>query len=418
MSRIFHPLEADPGARSRGPRASVRGRGAASQPANRFAARSGGEIAIDFRYEPLEVEEWGDDWGPGDPWGPGDHGGAGRGGAVGPSPGTAGAPAAERTVYVRDATRTILARNDSPDIPFDASVNPYRGCEHGCAYCYARPTHEYLGLSAGLDFERRILVKTDAAPLLRTALGRRGWRPQVIAMSGVTDPYQPIERRLAITRSCLEVLLDFRNPVSIVTKSHLVARDIDLLRALSEHRAASVALSITSLDARLARALEPRAPGPAQRLHAIHQLAAAGIPVGVMVAPVIPGLTDAETPAILRAAAEAGAGFAGTVPLRLPHGVDALFADWLERHAPERKVKVLDRLKSLRREPGAGGGASERLNDPAFGSRMRGHGPYAQQLHDLFHLTRRRVGLARQAPWLSTAAFRRPEPVPAQLTLF
>lgn len=411
MSRIFYPLEADPGAPPRGPRATVRGRGAASQPANRFAARGGGEIAIDFRDEPLEVEEWGDDWGPGQAWGPGEEGAAG--------PGTA--PAAERTVYLRDATRTILARNDSPDIPFDASVNPYRGCEHGCAYCYARPTHEYLGLSAGLDFERRILVKTDAAPLLRTALARRGWRPQVIAMSGVTDPYQPIERRLAITRSCLEVLLDFRNPVSIVTKSHLVARDIDLLRALSAHRAASVALSITSLDARLARALEPRAPGPAQRLHAIHQLAEAGIPVGVMVAPVIPGLTDAETPAILRAAAEAGAGFAGTVPLRLPHGVDALFADWLERHAPERKVKVLDRLGSLRREPGggrAGAGASERRSDPAFGSRMRGHGPYAQQLHDLFHLTRRRVGLARQAPWLSTAAFRRPEPVAAQLTLF
>ena len=379
----------------------MRGRGAAFQPANRFDARppsegGPGERRVDFRYEPLEVESWGDDWGPG-----------------AESPGV-------RTTYLRDASRSILSRNDSPDISFDVSVNPYRGCEHGCVYCYARPTHEFLGMSAGLDFESRILVKTDAPALLRAALARPGWSPQWIAMSGVTDPYQPIEKRLELTRGCLEVLAACRNPVGIVTKSHLVARDIDLLAELAKHRAASVAISVTTLDARLARALEPRAPGPAQRLHAIHQLAAAGIPVGVMVAPVIPGLTDEETPAILRAAAEAGAGFASQVVLRLPHAVRDLFVDWLERHVPDRKGKVLERLRSLRAAPGgqAPADGEARLNDPSFGSRMRGHGPFAQQLHDLFHLARRRAGLARRGPRLSTADFRRPRKDQAQLELF
>ena len=391
MSKAAHPsLPAAP-ARPAPSRPTVRGRGAAFQPANRFQARPAaeggtGERAIDFRYEPLEVEAWGDDWGPG--W-------VSEGGA---------APRV-CTTYLRDASRSILAHNDSPDIPFDTSINPYRGCEHGCVYCYARPTHEFLGLSAGLDFESRILVKTDAPRLLRAALARPGWSPRVIAMSGVTDPYQPIERRLELTRGCLQVLAECRNPVGIVTKSHLVARDIDVLAELNAHRAASVALSITTLDATLARALEPRAPGPAQRLHAIHQLASAGIPVGVMVAPVIPGLTDDETPAILRAAAGAGATFASQVVLRLPHAVRDIFLDWLDRHAPTRKGKVLERLRSL-------GG------DPSFGSRMRGHGPYAQQLHDLFHLARRKVGLARRGPWLASNAFRRPRKDSAQLQLF
>ena len=379
-------------------RATLRGRGAAFQPANRFRARpvaEGGtaERAVDFRYEPLEVEEWGDDWGLGE-----DEAG----------------PTRVRTTYLRDASRSILARNDSPDIPFDASVNPYRGCEHGCAYCYARPTHEFLGLSAGIDFESRILVKTDAPALLRAALARPGWSPQVIAMSGVTDAYQPIEKRLELTRGCLEVLAECRNPVGIVTKSHLVARDIDLLSQLNQHRAASVALSITTLDAGLARTLEPRAAGPSQRLHAIHQLAEAGIPVGVMVAPIIPGLTDEETPAILQAAAEAGASFASYVTLRLPYAVRDVFLDWLGRHAPTRRDKVLERLRSLR-DDGRGG---ERLNDPSFGSRMRGHGPYAQQLHDLFHLARRKAGLSRRGPWLATNAFRRPRKDHDQLQLF
>lgn len=414
VSKAAHPSLPGPPARphatvppppaSAARRETVRGRGAAFQPANRFRARpvaegGTGERAIDFRYEPLEVEEWGDDWGPGCAFGSGAGDGA--------------APRV-RTTYLRDASRSILARNDSPDIPFDASINPYRGCEHGCAYCYARPTHEFAGMSAGLDFESRILVKTDAPKLLRAALARPGWSPQVIAMSGVTDPYQPIEKRLELTRGCLQVLAACRNPVGIVTKSHLVARDLDVLAELNAHRAASVALSITTLDAHLARTLEPRAPGPSQRLHAIHQLAAAGIPVGVMVAPVIPGLTDDETPAILRAAAEAGATFASYVVLRLPYAVRELFVDWLDRHVPDRKGKVLERLRSLRTVAGEG----DRLNDPTFGSRMRGHGPYAQQLHDLFHLARRKAGLQRRGPWLATNAFRRPRKDTAQLQLF
>ncbi len=386
-------------------RTTVRGRGAAFQPPDRFRlAGPTGERAVDFRFEPLEVEEWGDDWGPGE-------GGAGL------------VPPRVRTTYLRDASRTILSRNDSPDIAFDVSVNPYRGCEHGCAYCYARPTHEFLGLSSGIDFESRILVKTDAAELLRAELRKPSYRPQWIAMSGVTDPYQPIEKHLRITRGCLEVLAACRNPTGIVTKSHLVTRDIDLLRELASHGAACVAISITTLNARLARALEPRAPGPAQRLHAVHQLAEAGIPVGVMVAPVIPGLTDEETPAILNAAAEAGAGFASQVVLRLPYAVKDIFADWLERHAPERKSKVLGRLRSLRADGRGGDGGGEdadggRLNDPAFHSRMRGHGPYAQQLHDLFQLARRKAGLRRRGPHLSCARFRRPERVRGQLSLF
>ena len=303
-----------------------------------------------------------------------------------------------RTKYLRDATRSIVAFNDSPDIPFNASVNPYRGCEHGCAYCYARPTHEFLGFSAGLDFESRILVKTDAPTLLRAELSRPRWKPQPIALSGVTDPYQPIERTLKITRRCLEVLRDFGNPVGIVTKSHLVTRDVDVLREMAERDCACVFVSVTTLNARVARAMEPRASRPAHRLHAIHRLAEAGVPVGVMVAPIVPGLTDAETPAILDAAANAGARFASHVPLRLPHAVRDLFGAWLETHFPDRMEKVLGRIRSLR------GG---RLNDPRYGIRMRGEGPYAQQIADLFRLGVRRAGMDPTPPELSVAGFRR-----------
>jgi len=303
------------------------------------------------------------------------------------------------TVYLRDPSRSLLARNQSPDIGFDTSLNPYRGCEHGCVYCYARPTHEYLGFSAGLDFETRILVKPDAPKLLRDALAGPGWRPQVVALSGVTDPYQPAERRLRITRGCLEVFAEFRNPVAIVTKSALVARDVDLLAELASVDAAAVNLSITTLDDALRRRIEPRAASPGARLDAIERLTRAGVPTGVMVAPVIPGLNDAEIPAIVAAAAAAGARSAAWIMLRLPHGVAQLFESWLERHLPERRAKVMNRLRSLR---------AGRVNDPRFHSRMRGSGAFAQQVEDLFTLACRRAGIGAGSPELSTAAFRRP----------
>ncbi len=341
------------------PSSTLRGRGAADNPKNRFES-------LVVVPDPAAREE--DDPGP-------------------------------ATQFLRDASRSVIARNDSPDVPFDASINPYRGCEHGCIYCYARPTHEYLGFSAGLDFETKILVKVDAARLLRRELSSPRWEPRLLALSGVTDPYQPAERRLRITRGCLEVLAEFRNPVSIVTKNHLVTRDIDLLCALAADQAATVNVSVTSLDNRLQRIMEPRTSVPAKRLAAIEALSKAGVPVRVLVAPVIPGLTDHEMPAILKAAAEAGARSAGYVMLRLPHGVKELFSDWLERHFPERRSKVLGRVRELH------GG---RLNDPEFGSRMRGEGEIAEQIGALFAAAKRKAGIPDDIPPLSTAAFRRP----------
>lgn len=274
--------------------------------------------------------------------------------------------------------------------------------------CYARPTHEYMGLSAGLDFETQILVKESAPTLLRKELSSPRWRPQTIAMSGVTDPYQPAERRLRITRGCLEVLAEFRNPVAVITKNHLVTRDVDLLSELATHEAAAVSLSITTLDRHLQRIMEPRTAVPERRLDAIRKLAEAGIPVGVNVAPVIPGLTDHEMPAILEAAADAGATRAGWIMLRLPHGVKDLFETWLGQHFPDRKEKVLNRLRELR------GG---RLYDSTFGDRMRGHGPFARQVARMFEIACRRHGLNHEHRALSTAAFRRPAPG-GQLGLF
>ena len=302
------------------------------------------------------------------------------------------------TVLLEDATRSILSRNDSPDVGFDVGVNPYRGCGHGCAYCYARPTHEYLGFSAGLDFETKVLVKRDAAELLRRSLSSPRWKPEPIMLSGATDAYQPIERRLRITRRCLEVLAEFRNPAIVTTKSYLVTRDVDLLGELANHGAAAVTLSITTLRPALQRALEPRASTPARRMGAIRVLADAGIPVGINVAPVIPGLTEHELPGILEAAAEAGATFASLILLRLPHGVKEIFEAWLDQHAPERKAKVLNRVRDMR------GG---KLYDARFAVRGRGEGPWADQLQALFRLTRNRLGLDRR-PELSTEAFRRP----------
>ena len=338
---------------------TIKGRGAAHNPPNRF--------------ERIHVE-------PDEDWNPEEN-------------------AAPRTQFFRDASQTFINYNDSPDIGFAASINPYRGCEHGCIYCYARPTHEYLGFSAGLDFESRIMVKEDGPELLRRELSSPKWRPQVLAMSGVTDCYQPVERKLGITRRCLEVLAEFRNPVGIVTKNHLVTRDLDLLAELARHQAAVVFVSITTLDAALAAKLEPRASLPAHRLDAVRALAQAGVPVNVMVAPVIPAITDHEMPRILEAAAAAGANSAAYVLLRLPHAVAPLFENWVERHFPERKEKVLNRIRELR------GG---KLNDANFGSRMTGQGIFAEQIEKMFEVTCRRAGLPQKQMPLSTAAFRRP----------
>jgi DNA repair photolyase len=310
-------------------------------------------------------------------------------------------------VFLRDGTRTIIARNDSPDVGFGASINPYRGCEHGCVYCYARPTHEYLGFSAGLDFETKIMVKEDAPELLRAELSSPRWQPEVLGISGVTDPYQPIERKLQLTRRCLEVLAEFRNPCGIVTKNRLITRDIDILSELTRFNAAAVHVSLPTLDVPLNRVMEPRTSLPAQRLAAIEALADAGIPVGVLVAPVIPGLTDHEIPSVLDAAAKAGARFAGYTMLRLPYAVAPLFEEWLGQHFPERKDKVLNRIRDVR------GG---RLNKSEFGERMCGEGPFAEQIGALFAIAARKAGIGR-SPVLSTAAFRRP-PRDGQLTLF
>ncbi len=307
------------------------------------------------------------------------------------------------TVLYSDRSRSVIARNDSPDFGFEATFNPYRGCEHGCSYCYARPTHEYLGFSAGLDFETRILVKEDAPDLLRRELSSRSWVPEPVLISGVTDAYQPIERRLGLTRRCLEVFAEARNPVAVITKSHLVTRDLDILGGLSEHDAAAVIVSVTTLDPALQRSMEPRASTPMRRLDTIRALARAGIPVGVNVAPVVPGLTETEIPSILDACADAGATFASYVLLRLPHGVKDLFLRWVEERFPDRATRIVSRIRSTR------GG---RLYDSRFGVRGRGEGPFAEQIRSLFQVARRRSGLDGPMPRLSLEAFRRPPPPP------
>jgi DNA repair photolyase len=304
-----------------------------------------------------------------------------------------------RTQFFVDRSRSLITRNDSPDVGFTYSINPYRGCEHGCIYCFARPTHEYLGWSSGLDFETKILVKTDAPQLLRQELASPDWPREVLAMSGVTDCYQPIERQLRLTRACLEVLLEFRQPVAVVTKNHLVCRDKDLLAALAGYEAVAVYISITTLDPELAGRMEPRTSRPAARLAAIRELADAGIPVGVLTAPIIPGLNDHEIPAILRAAAEHGARFAGYIVLRLPYALKELFDSWLKRHYPERREKVLSRLRELR------GG---KLYDARWGTRMTGTGPIAEAIASLFRVAARQTGLDNPAPHLSAAHFRVP----------
>lgn len=313
-----------------------------------------------------------------------------------------------RTTVTTDAARTIITRNDSPDIPFEQSVNPYRGCEHGCIYCYARPSHGYLGLSTGLDFETRLFAKPNAASLLAAALRKPGYRVSPIALGTNTDPYQPIERDMRITRSILEVLAAFEHPVSIVTKSALVLRDLDILAPMAKKRLARVFISVTTLDRDLARKMEPRAATPARRIEAIRTLAAAGVPVGVMVAPIIPVLNDREMESILAAAHAAGATSAAYVLLRLPFEIKDLFAQWLETHVPLKAKHVLSLVRDVR------GG---RLNDPNFGTRMRGDGPYAELIAERFRLACTRLGLGDRYWHFDTTRFRVPPAPGDQLTL-
>jgi DNA repair photolyase len=312
------------------------------------------------------------------------------------------------TEFFADQTRQVLSKNDSPDIPFTFSINPYRGCEHGCIYCYARPSHEYLGFSAGLDFETKIVVKRDIALRLAEAFEKPSWKPQPVMVSGNTDCYQPAERRLRLTRACLEVFLAYRNPVSLITKNALVLRDLDLLEALAAHNLVHVTLTVTSLKPDLIQAMEPRTSRPEARLRAIETLAARGIPVSVMVGPVVPGLTDEEMPEILQAAAERGATHAYYVMLRLPGVVRELFLRWVEDTFPDRKAKIVNRLRDLR---------GESLTDPRFGVRMRGEGEWADVVSRLFRITCRRLNLNGPRQELATGAFRR-HPSNGQLRLF
>lgn len=304
-----------------------------------------------------------------------------------------------KTEVLKDSSRTIITENKSPDIGFRYSINAYRGCEHGCAYCYARPTHEYLGFSPGLDFESKIMVKEEAPVLLREALMKKSWQPEVIFMSGITDCYQPLERKMQLTRGCLQVLAEFKNPVGIITKNALITRDVDILQEMATWNGATVYISITSLNADLTRRLEPRTSRPEARLNAIRVLAEAGVKVGVNVAPCIPGLNDHEMPHILKAAADAGATSAGYTPLRLPSSVLPIFTEWLDVHDPLKKDKILGAVRDIR------GG---KLNDANFGSRMRGEGPRADAMEQMFKLYTRKYGLNLKDFHLSADHFKRP----------
>lgn len=350
----------------------MKGRGAEEQPANRFT---------EVEWEPdAEYLEW---------------------------LYSQGENEAPRTEILNDASRGVITKNSSPDIEFDYSLNPYRGCEHGCSYCYARPFHEFLGFSAGLDFETKIVVKRNAAELLRLELSKKSWQVRAIVMSGVTDPYQPVEKELRITRGCLEVLNDFRQPVELITKNHLITRDIDLLKPLARFRACRVRISMTSLDPALSRTLEPRASSPQRRLEAVEKLSSAGIPVGVNLSPMIPGLNDHELPSLVTAAAEAGASWVHYLPLRLPGSVGPIFLSWLERHRPNSKEKILRLVRELR------GG---QLNDNEFHSRFQGKGEVARRLRQLFEISRKKKSLPAVGPELLGRHFE--VPGPKQLGLF
>jgi DNA repair photolyase len=317
-------------------------------------------------------------------------------------------PPLETTVTAEHA-RQVITRNNSPDIPFEQSINAYRGCEHGCVYCYARPSHSYMNLSPGLDFETKLFYKADAARLLEAELAKPGYSCKPINLGANTDPYQPIERKLRVTRSLLEVLRRFRHPLTIVTKSALVERDIDILADMARDGLVSVHVSITTLDSNLKRTLEPRAPAPVARLGVVRKLNGAGIPVGVLVAPVIPAVNDHEIEAILEASAQAGAGSAGFVMLRLPYEVKVLFREWLTNHLPERAEHVMSLIRAMR---------EGKDNDARFGSRMRGEGSYAELIARRFEVASRRLGLHRgRALQLSTQHFRPPGTGGGQLDL-
>ena len=365
------PSKPDPLAEDRLPDLPVKGRGAVSN-------RTG-------RYEPTVRERVDDGW---------------------------GAPPEEETRpdtrVIEDTSRTVIARNNSPDVGFDRSINPYRGCEHGCIYCFARPTHAYLGLSPGLDFETRILVKPDAAKLLEQELAKPGHRPAVIAMGTNTDPYQPLEKKLRITRSILEVLAKCNHPVGIVTKSALIQRDIDLLAPMAKLGLASATVSLTTLDPKLSRVMEPRAASPARRLETVRALSKAGIPTGVLVAPMIPALNDRELEKLLEAAADAGARTAGYVLLRLPLEIKDLFEEWLEAHFPGRAKHILSLVRSMR---------DGKLYQAEFGLRMTGSGPYADLLAKRFRLAASRYGFTRRDWQFNTSLFRPPVPQGGQFRL-
>jgi DNA repair photolyase len=313
------------------------------------------------------------------------------------------------TTLTAENAKTILSRNDSPDIGFDRSVNPYRGCEHGCIYCFARPTHAYLGLSPGLDFETKLFFKPQAATLLRTELSKRGYVPDRVQLGANTDCYQPIEKRLLITRGVIEVLAEFQHPLGVTTKNHLVTRDIDLLAPMAERGLGVVVISITTLDRQLARAMEPRASTPGRRFDAIRVLSSAGIPVIVSVAPIIPGLTDHEIEGILEASADAGARYAHYSMLRLSHELKDLFKQWLAAERPDRAERVMSLVRQSR-------GGKE--NDTRFGLRMVGEGQVANMLVDRFRLARRRFGLDRKIGPLRVDLFKPPPKAGDQLALF
>jgi DNA repair photolyase len=313
----------------------------------------------------------------------------------------------QNTTFINDDSQSIITYNDSPDIGYDASLNPYRGCEHGCVYCYARPTHEYFGLSCGLDFETRIFVKNKAPELLKKEISSPNYKPSVLALSGVTDPYQPAEQQFNITRRCLETLVQFRHPVCIVTKNALVLRDIDLLKHLSKYNAVSVSISISTLDSKLKMILEPRTTLPEMRLDTVEKLSAAGIPTSVLVSPVIPGLTDHEIPMIIKAAAQAGATAAFYSILRLPYGVADLFEDWLQRWFPDRKEKILNRIRSLH---------NGKVYDPRFFRRLTGCGIWADQIRRLFEVSCRKFNLKQRHIDLSCSEFKKV--FPQQMNLF
>jgi DNA repair photolyase len=314
-----------------------------------------------------------------------------------------------RTEVAIERPRTVIARNQSPDVPFDRSINPYRGCEHGCIYCFARPTHSFLGLSPGLDFETKLTAKPDAARVLRAQLAKRGYAPEPIAIGTNTDPYQPIEKRLGIMREILATLRDFRHPVTVLTKGALIERDADILGEMGRDGLAFAGLTLTTLDRRLARAMEPRAAAPERRLAALRRLAEAGCPTRVSIAPIIPGLNDHEIEALLEAARDAGVRGAGYVVLRLPREVGPLFRDWLDEHYPDRARKVMGLVRELH------GG---RDYDPEWGRRMKGEGVIASLIARRFATATARLGLDKPLPKPRTDLFRVPRSGPEQLSLF